>query len=141
MLFQKLWYFSGFKFSMLTTNNATNIFCFNLFKSIENVLKIFCNSFHIHLEKINLVSTFIFQHKINKSITKVSTYYWIAWLYSKIFIIKFLLLIDFLISYGICSTLKLSKYVRYLHIQSYPMSSYWFILIEIYCLYPILCFR
>ena len=55
----------------------------------------------------------------------------------KIFAMIFLLSIQFFISFGMCSTPKLSKYVILLpsitiYHQSYPLSYHWFIIIKTY---------
>ena len=58
-----------------------------------------------------------------------------------IFFVMFLIPITCLISLGMCSNLELSKYFTLItiYIYSNPMSSHWFLLIEIYYICSILC--
>ena len=60
------------------------------------------------LGQIRLVETFIFEHKINNSSTIIIESFACV---LKIFFMIFLLPMNFLNSFRICSTLKLSKYV------------------------------
>ena len=61
------------------------------------------------------LSNFYLSNKINKTDTKIQKYSHIFESYAfilKIFVVKTLFSITFLISFGICSTAKLPKYVK-----------------------------
>ena len=86
-----------------------------IFLVIENILVLFYHSSHNHQEKINLYNQANFFNI--KSMNSIQKYpHLIEWcaciLY--IFVIIFLFPLSFLVSFGICPTLKLSKYITLL---------------------------
>ena len=86
-----------------------------------------------------ICQTFAFGYKANKSNLNVSIYYKII---GRHFEDICYILIDnkvFNFFWNVLNTKAINvRRVTTNHMQSYPFSSYWFILIKIYCTYPIL---
>ena len=97
----------------------------NEFLVIENILVLFSNS---SLGENELVEFNKIQHFSIKSFNPIQNYSnivesitYILW----IFVVVFLLPINFLVSFGICSTPRLSKYVTLSPLtERYPMNFY-----------------
>ena len=81
------------------------IYAYILFQKI--IQKYVFIPFKIVWQVCKVGQSFGFEYKINKTIEKVSTQY--QGLHS--FLMIFLLSLNFLVSFGMCSTRKLSKYV------------------------------
>ena len=98
-------------------------------KFIESFLKLFCFFVHIRLEKINwcgLWNFYLFEKKVNKSNTNVSTHYWSICLYPEnncgnIFV-TYKLFNFFFNSVNAKLYENISKYIT-IYIQSYPITS------------------
>ena len=85
-----------------------------------------------------LCQPFSIQHKINKSNAKLSTHYWIICLCSINICCDIFTSCEFLNFFWnefSSKTIKLCC-ITIIHILSYPMSFYWFLLIKIYYICP-----
>ena len=113
MFFENVWYFRIFKFCILATNNAIQFFHRTLF--------IYWTFFSIILSFFSYLlgeNKFIESNKLLalniKSINPIQKYLHITESYAyvlKMFVIIFLFPMNFLISFGICSAPKISKYI------------------------------
>ena len=162
LLFKNIWYYKVFKIFMFTTNNTIDLDYFKLFEIYWKYFNIILSFFSYFLGQNELVSSNKLLPFNIKSINPVQKYLHITELYAcilKIFVVVFLLPIDFFsflflrkVGWGggcggwernlfnsdiieVCCT------VGCLHIESYPISSYQFILIKIYYICLILYFR
>ena len=139
-MFFKSLYLWGFKFSVFIANITMDFYYLYLFRFYWNYFNIILSFFLSLLEE----DRFIYSKKLLyfniKSINPIQQYlhYWVVSLYSiNIFH-------DIFISNEISNivwnifkskTIKVC-YIFSIHIQSYPMSSYWFILIKNYYICP-----
>ena len=109
---KNVWYFRVFKFSIFTTTNTIQYL--NRFRVYWKCFSIILSLFSYSLGENKLIySNKLLLFNI-KSINPVKKYPHITESYAcilKIFVVIFLLPMNFLISFGICSTPKLSKYV------------------------------
>ena len=86
-----------------------------------------------------ICQTFAFGYKANKSNLNISIYYKIIGQYFEDICYIFIDNKVFNFFWNVLNTEAISvRRVTTNHMQSYPFSSYWFILIKIYCTYPIL---
>ena len=111
---KNIWYFRVFKFYIFTTNSVIIFFYFNLFRIywkyfsiiLSFISYLFGENKSVHSNKLlpfNMKSI----NTIQKYPNIIESYVCIL----KIFVIIYLLPINFLNSSGVCSTPKLSKYV------------------------------
>ena len=86
-----------------------------------------------------ICQTFAFGYKANKSNLNISIYYKIIGQYFEDICYIFIDNKVFNFFWNVLNTEAINvRRVTTNHMQSYPFSSYWFILIKIYCTYPIL---
>ena len=86
-----------------------------------------------------ICQTFAFGYKANKSNLNITIYYKIIGQYFEDICYIFIDNKVFNFFWNVLNTEAINvRRVTTNHMQSYPFSSYWFILIKIYCTYPIL---
>ena len=126
LFFKNIWYFRAFKFSLFTTNNIIDFFYFNLFRiywkyfsishSLFIIISIYHSSIFIHFIFVRK-NTLVYSRQLLpfniKSRNPIYKYPHIIEIYAcilKVFVLIFLFVYKTFISFGICSTPKLSKY-------------------------------
>ena len=147
MSYRKYMIFRVFKCFILITNNIIYFFRLNLFRISRKTFGIILSFFSYLLRQTKLISSkklFPFNMKKNKFNTKLFKKCWIVFLYFINICYDIFISYEFLNFFWNMHNPKLLKYVTlslFIHIQSYSVGSYWFILTKIYYICAILSFR